>query len=317
MSSLRRYVGGALVAASTFALLECAGCGEAAGGSEAQDAVGDTTPPPDIPQYEGYALAWADEFDGATLDELCWNVEVNGDGGGNNELQYYRAENVSVGREHQSGKSCLILTARKESFGGKEATSGRVNSMGKQHFCHGRVEAAVKLPRTANGLWPAFWMMGNDYPEVGWPRCGEVDILEMGNGNGIKSGAQDRYFNGACHWGTSWNGGAYPNYAKASTWSYSLQDTFHLFTLMWDEKSVRMYLDLDRYPDGEPYYEMGVEDKTSDDSPGGYFHKDFFILFNLAVGGNFPGIWNIGEVTALSGGEAKMYVDFIRVYQKK
>jgi beta-glucanase (GH16 family) len=268
------------------------------------------------PQYAGYTLTWSDDFSDTLLNMQNWNIEVNGDGGGNSELQYYRAGNISVGCEPQSKRKCLILTATKEAFGGKPATSGRINSMDKQLFTHGRIEASIKLPRTANGLWPAFWMMGNDYNQVGWPHCGEIDILEMGHANGVKNATQDRYFNGACHWGLSWNSGAYPNYARASTWSYSLQDTFHLFTLLWDEDDIKMHLDLDRYPDGEPYYEMSIKDKSSDNAPGRYFNKNFFILFNLAVGGNFPQIRDIDKITALSGGEAKMYVDFVRVYKK-
>jgi beta-glucanase (GH16 family) len=299
-----------------LALVACAGNNDGANNQEAQPDT-DTTPEVvNVPQYAGYALVWADNFGDTSLNIQNWNVEINGNGSGNNELQYYRADNISLGREPQSRRQCLIITATKETFEGKPATSGRINSMGRQAFNHGRIEASIKLPRTANGLWPAFWMMGNDYQQVGWPHCGEIDILEMGHANGVKNATQDRYFNGACHWGLSWNGGAYPNYAKASTWSYCLQDTFHLFTLLWDEHDIKMYLDLDRYPDSEPYYEMSIDDKNSESAPGRYFHKDFFILFNLAVGGNFPQIWDIDKITALSGGEAKMYVDFVRVYQK-
>ncbi|GHT14380.1 hypothetical protein AGMMS4956_12100 [Bacteroidia bacterium] len=270
----------------------------------------------DTPVVAGYTLVWADNFVGDALDMENWNIEVNGDGGGNSELQYYRSQNVSVGTEPASGKNCLILTARQEDYQGKKATSGRINSRDKQVFTHGRVEASIWLPRTANGLWPAFWMMGNDYASKGWPACGEIDILEMGHKTGITAKTQDRYFNGACHWGPSWNNGAYPNYAKASTYQYSLQDTFHLYTLLWDEQSIKMYVDLDKYPEVAPYYEMGIADASDDNAPGKYFHKDFFILFNLAVGGNFPQIWDINNITALANGEAKMYVDYVRVFQK-
>jgi beta-glucanase (GH16 family) len=298
-------------------LVACTGCRSASNNPAQLLPDSDTTSEVvNVPQYAAYTLVWADEFGDTVLNMRNWNVEVSGDGSGNSELQYYRSENVSLGYEPQSNRKCLIITAKKENFEGKTATSGRINSMGKQFFKHGRVEASIKLPLTANGLWPAFWMMGNDYHQVGWPRCGEIDILEMGHANGVKNATQDRYFNGACHWGLLWNGGAYPSYAKDATWSYSLQDTFHLFTLIWDEYDMKMYLDLDRYPNGEPYYEMSIDNKSSDNAPGAYFHKDFFILFNLAVGGNFPQIWDIDKVTALSGGEAKMYVDFVRVYKK-
>ena len=191
--------------------------------------------------------------------------------------------------------------------------------MGKKYFTHGKVEAYICLPKTANGLWPAYWMMGNDFSTVGWPRCGEIDILEMGNSQGIKTGTQETYFNGACHWGFYKNG-AYPNYAKSSNAPYSLQDgEFHLYTLIWDEKSIKMYLDLDKNPNVAPYYEMGIEGTDDEWATGLYFHHDHFILFNLAVGGHFTGIVNNpGGITALptDGSEAKMYVDFVRVYQK-
>jgi beta-glucanase (GH16 family) len=164
--------------------------------------------------------------------------------------------------------------------------------------------------------------MGNDFDQVGWPRCGEIDILEMGNSNGIKNNTQDRYFNGACHWGfykdVGNNNWAYPNYAKASTWSYSLQDDgYHLYTIIWNEEKIRMYVDMDKYPDTNPYFEMGITGDDSDWSVAKYFHHDFFILFNLAVGGNFPGIRNASGITAIpEGGSASMYVDYVRVYQK-
>lgn len=231
---------------------------------------------------EGYRLVWQDLFNDGKLDETRWLVEINGNGSGNAELQYYRRENVAVVNEPESRKGCLRLTAKRESYGGRSFTSGRINTSDRYEFTHGKVEASIKLPETADGLWPAFWLLGANYDEVSWPMCGEIDILEMGNADGIKAGTQDRYFNGACHWGTWQNNYAwYPNYAKASTWNYSLQDgAFHLFTLFWDENAVKMYVDLDKYPDSGPYYEMAVVDKETEGlSSGYYFHHDYFILF--------------------------------------
>jgi beta-glucanase (GH16 family) len=263
-----------------------------------------------------YKLVWEDLFADGSLNKNNWTIEVNGDGGGNNELQYYKEENISLGKEPATGKSCLIITAKKEQYLGKSATSGRLITKGKKFFKYGKIEASIKLPKTANGLWPAFWMMGNDHSTVGWPKCGEIDILEMGNANGIKNGTQDKYFNGACHWGSDWNGGAYPNYAKATTLNYGIQDDFHLFTVIWDENAIKMYLDLDKNPNAQPYFEMAITDKANVNSPGLYFHKDNFILLNLAVGGHFTGILNINQITALNNGPAYMYVDFVKVYQK-
>ena len=156
-------------------------------------------------ETDGYKLVWQDLFDNGELNPLRWNIEVNGNGGGNAELQYYTdsENNVHVGDDGQ-GNGCLILTARRENYKNKNFTSGRLNSMNLVTFTHGKIEASIKLPKTANGLWPAFWMMGNDWQSVGWPKCGETDILEMGNSEGIKNGTQDRFFNGACHWGQGW-----------------------------------------------------------------------------------------------------------------
>ncbi len=273
------------------------------------------------PEYEGYTIVWEDNFDGTSLDGTKWTAELNGNGNGNAELQYYRAANISVGPDEDSGRNCLIITARRESYGWASFTSGRLKTEGNFEFTYGRAEAAIKFPKTANGLWPAFWLLGADYSVNGWPSCGEIDIVEMGNATGISSGRQEYYFNGACHWGYYENG-SYPNYAKSSYARYSIQDgEFHLFTLVWDESSIKMYLDQDVDPDVSPYYEMSItmSDESNGWDVGHYFHKDFFILFDLAVGGNFTGILNASGITALpnDGDEAYMYVDYVRVYQKE
>ena len=113
-------------------------------------------------ENDGYRLVWQDLFDADALSPERWAIEVNGAGGGNNELQYYtdREENVRLGKD-EHGNGCLILTARRESYKGKSFTSGRLITKNRVNFTHGKVEAAIKLPKTANGLWPAFWMMGN------------------------------------------------------------------------------------------------------------------------------------------------------------
>ena len=271
-------------------------------------------------ETNGYRLVWQDLFDADELSPLRWDIEVNGNGGGNNELQYYtdRPENVRLGDDGQ-GNHCLILTAHRENYKGKAFTSGRLTTKNRVAFTHGKVEASIKMPSTADGLWPAFWMMGNDFDRVGWPRCGEIDIVEMGNEEGIRNSTQDRFFNGACHWGPGW-----PNasYAKSSTKSYSLQDgEFHLFTLIWDENSVKMYVDLDKMPNQNPYYAMDIpaNEPGNEWSPGNYFHKENFILFDLAVGGNFTGIHDPAKITALNDGngqQASMYINYLKIYQK-
>lgn len=271
-------------------------------------------------ETDGYVLVWQDLFDSGELNHARWNIEVNGNGGGNAELQYYtdRPENVHVGDDGK-GNGCLILTARREAYNNRNFTSGRVNTKNLFAFKHGKIEAAIRIPSTANGLWPAFWMMGNDYDQVGWPKCGETDIVEMGHSNGINNGVSDRFFNGACHWGQGW-----PNasYAQDCNKSYSLQDgEFHLFTLIWDENRVAMYVDLDKRSPQTPYFKMDIPANEPDNewSAGNYFHKENFILFNLAIGGNFPGIHDAAGITALNdsnGQEASMYVNYVKVYQK-
>ena len=256
---------------------------------------------------EGYKLYWSDEFDGPSLNTDWWTCETGrgSNGWGNAELQYYtdRPENVDV----RDGK--LVITARKESYQGATATSARLITLGKVYFKYGYVTASIKLPKTANGLWPAFWMMGNDFKSKGWPNCGETDILEMGHVGGINAGTQEKFLNGACHWGE-------PNhayYGPSYTNSYSVQDgQFHTFTCIWDENQIAMYIDLDTRPDAKPYFKMALKDFGDNE-----FRKDNFILLNLAVGGNFPQIWDISQVTALSDGPAEMEVDYVRVFQKK
>ncbi|MCL2651787.1 MAG: family 16 glycosylhydrolase [Candidatus Azobacteroides sp.] len=267
---------------------------------------------------DDYYLVWEDEFNDGKLDKSVWNTEVDGDGGGNNELQYYRDENVSVGVEPVSRENCLILTAKKEDFEGHTCTSGRLNTVGNMEFKYGKLEGRIKLPKTANGLWPAFWMLGGDISEVGWPQCGEVDIMEMGSYTGISYGAQEEYFGGTFHWGESW---PQMSWGQEYTWGYSLQDDFHLFTLVWDENSFKMYLDQDKYPDTAPYVEMNISkiNGTDEWQVAHYFHKPFYVVLNLAVGGNFPQISDINDITALNASnnyEAKMYIDYLKLYQK-
>jgi beta-glucanase (GH16 family) len=271
-------------------------------------------------EVNGYKMVWEDTFNDSILDETNrWTVEVNGNGGGNSELQYYRRENIREGVEPVSKNGCLIITARKESFSGKTCTSGRLTTSGKMSFKHGKVEARIKLPKTANGLWPAFWMLGADFPTVGWPKSGEIDILEMGNINGINRGTQEKYFSSWFHWGESWNGGSYPNWGKDFTNPTSIQDDFHLFTLIWDDNVLKTYLDLDKNPSATPICEMAINGSKVPGNAAYYFHKQFFVIFNLAIGGNFTQIWDINKITALNAANnytANMYIDFVRVYQK-
>ena len=256
-----------------------------------------------------YSLVWNEDFTDGALDTQVWNIEVNGDGGGNNELQYYCEKGVSVGAEPTTGKQCLILTATKEDYQGKKCTSGRVNSKHNLHYTFGKIEA-----QTANGLWPAFWQLGENIDQVGWPKCGETDIIEMGNSSGFNN-RQDRFFNGAMHLGRAWN--AVWQDAQAHEWAYSLQDTFHILTMVWTPTSVDMYMDRDAHPENGAYFHADLEpNEDADYNRQLVFGKPNFLIANVAVGGNFPGIFAVNQITALNDGPRSMYIDWIRIYQR-
>ena len=264
---------------------------------------------------QDYQLVWNEDFTDGALDNAVWNIEVNGDGGGNNELQYYCEKGVSVGAEPTTGKQCLILTAIKEDYQGKKCTSGRVNTKNKMTYTFGRIDARIKFPQTANGLWPAFWQMGNNYDQVGWPKCGETDIIELGHQNAFNKGTQDRYFNGAMHVGRRWD--QVWSDAQSTTWPYSVEDTFHIVTMIWTPTSVDMYMDKEAHPENGPYFHADLEpDEDADYNRQLVFGKPNFIIANVAVGGNFPGLFDINKITALADGPRLMYIDWIRIYQR-
>ena len=295
-----------------------------------------------------WELVWSDEFDGTELNTAYWNVEDNARGGGNAELQYYSPNNVSIERHPVSGENCLVLSARREDYRNRPCTSARLNTQDKMTVCYGKIEARIAFPRTADGLWPAFWMLGNNLAtnlgdnddvdrqtaqlakegRVVWPKCGEIDICEMGHHTGIENGTQDRYFNGAAHWGESFNNGAYPNVGGFYTADYPVQGDFHLFTLVWTEDSIAMYLDSIT----QPYFQLSLRNKEIN-QPGHYFNHPFYLVLNLSVGGFFPDMPaeekypllitaddpSFQRVTALpaDGTPVKMYVDYIRVYKQR
>ncbi len=256
----------------------------------------------------GYTLTWSDEFDGDSIDRAAWNIEHNGSGCGNRELQFYVDDSANV--DVKNGN--LILTALKKDFEGKNFTSGRINTCGKVRFTYGIIEAKIKIPPTANGLWPAFWMMGDDITNNGWPFCGEIDILEMGHSNGIESDNQDKLFNGALHWGNPADG--HKQLVGDRVNDYSLQDDhYHVFYTVWTPEKIEMYID----DNPKPYLTVDISDDTNKSSVGYYFHKPNFILFNLAVGGGFPSLYDADKITGLDDGRASMVVDYVRVYQKE
>ncbi|ATQ78679.1 glycoside hydrolase [Massilia violaceinigra] len=240
-----------------------------------------TTPPPP----GGWTLAWADEFNGTSLDTSKWNIEVNGNGGGNNELQYYtaRPENIRV-----SGGE-LVIEARKEAYMGKQYTSGRITTQNKASWQYGRMEARMKIP-TGKGTWPAFWMLGNSISSVGWPASGEIDIMEHVNSEAVT--------HGTIHWSDHNN--AYANYGGPSGNVDFSQ--FHVYAVEWDASVIRWYVD------GNKFHEVNIAGGINGTSE---FHAPYFLLFNLAVGGNWPGSPDGSTVFP-----NRMQVDYVRVYRR-
>ena len=233
-------------------------------------------------------LAWADEFDNVgSVDERTWNFETGNynNGFGNWELEYYSKANATVGLAPDGTTTALIISAK------PDFTSARLFTKDKVSFKYGKLETRIMIPKTANGLWPAFWLLGNTGT---WPSCGEIDVLEMGHADGIKNGTQEKLYSGACHWGVYQNGG-YPNYGKFTTSPTSLQDgKFHKFVLEWTPDVINMYLD----DAATPYYCMDISDRSQNTSPGNYFNKQFYMLVNLAIGGTFTGVRDRTAVTA-------------------
>jgi beta-glucanase (GH16 family) len=234
------------------------------------------------------SLVWSDEFNADKLNSTFWNIEVNGTGGGNNELQYYtdRPENIRL----EGGN--LVIEARKETYLGKEYTSGRITTQKKISWTYGTIEARMKLPY-GKGMWPAFWMLGENINTAPWPNCGEMDIMELVGGT-----TGDKTVHSTFHWGPVTNGN-HPSYGVPySLTSGIFADDFHVFKLVWDNKQASTYVD-------------GVKMFSIDISKAGLeaFHSNFFVLLNLAVGGNWPGAPDANTVFP-----QKMLVDYVRVY---
>ena len=240
--------------------------------------------------YPNYNLVWNDEFEGNSLSTNDWNYEIGtgSNGWGNNELQYYTNENTRF----QDGY--LIIDAKQELTNGSNYSSSRITTQNKQSFKYGRIDIRAALPY-GQGLWPALWMLGNDISSVGWPFCGEIDIMELVGGD--VSGGGDDVVHGTVHWD---NGGSYANYGQSNTLSDGIfANEFHVFSIVWDEQSITWYRDDIQY---------NVIDITPVNMTE--FHQEFFFIFNVAVGGNWPGSPNTETEFPQS-----MIVDYVRVFQ--
>ena len=223
-----------------------------------------------------------------------WSKESHPAGWVNQELQNYSPTKVTVGMD--GDRTVMIITADRTN---DRITSGRVNSMGKVKFKYGRIEASIKLPKTAKGLWPAFWMMGDN--KASWPACGEIDIMEMGAAAGIEAGTESKYLNSAIHFGA--NTAQHEQKYFADNAQVDLQDgNYHIYRLDWTPETLKISVD------GKLF--------TSFDIAGNqYFQHDFYMLFDLAAGGVFTGIYDMAGITAIKNGEkAQMMVDWVKIY---
>jgi beta-glucanase (GH16 family) len=252
-----------------------------------------------IPQDEpGWRVAWYDEFDGAAgsgPSSASWVFDRGGEPSwGNNEWQYYtdRPQNVS-----HTGTGILEITARRErlpgmdncQYGTCDITSGRIKSKGKVEQAYGRFEARIKVPGGA-GIWPAFWMLGDNIDQVSWPKSGEIDIMEA-------IGKDPSTVYGTAH-GEGFSRGGSKNLPNGER----LADAFHVYRVDWDPSTITWYLD------GAEYFKLRKSDLAAGQTWP--FDHEFFLLLNVAVGGRWP-----GPPDASTTFPATMLVDYVRLYQ--
>jgi len=243
--------------------------------------------------YAGYTLFWNDEFNGSALDVSAWSNE-SGDGcpglcnWGNNELQYYTSPPNNL--FFQDGK--MIIEAKAESFGGKNYTSARIKTQHKKTFQFGRIDIRAIMPK-GKGLWPAFWLLPQDNVYGGWPKSGEIDMMEL-------VGQEPSKVSGTLHYGPG------PNSTYISR-NYFLpasdfNDQFHVFSIEWSQDQIKWYVD------DNLYSTINKTDMGANIYP---FNEKFYFIINLSVGGNLPGAPDASTLFP-----QWLIIDYIRVYQK-
>jgi beta-glucanase (GH16 family) len=247
-----------------------------------------------------WKLIWSDEFNGpngSAADSSKWVTETGGGGWGNDELEYYtsRLENASV----QNGN--LIIKVLREKYTGadgvtRDYTSARLKTLGKFSQTYGRFEARIKIPR-GQGIWPAFWMLGTDIDKPGWPHCGEIDIME-------NIGKEPGTVHGSLHGPSTVGRTSDLTAIFKLPPGQAFADDFHLYAVEWEPDMVRFYVDSNLY----------ASFHSSEWPAGGIwvFNHPFFIILNLAVGGDWP-----GSPDASTKFPQSMVVDYVRVYTKR
>jgi beta-glucanase (GH16 family) len=243
--------------------------------------------------YTGYTNEWSDEFSGSALDLTSWSFDVGGSGWGNNELQYYtnnRPDNIYLSNGN------LVIQAKKEAFSGKEYTSSRIITKGKKEFTFGRIDIRAKLP-IGKGMWPALWMLGKKIDQVNWPSCGEIDIMEL-------VGTNPNKVHGTMHWASASSSTTRVQYPTSHTLSSgTFADKFHVFTTIWSADNIEILMDDISY----------CKFSRSNVGAAAYpFNEPFFLIFNVAVGGDWPGPPD-GTTTF----PQQMVVDYVRVFKKQ
>ena len=242
-----------------------------------------------------WQLVWSDEFKGDSIDDNNWNYQVEEAGRFNDEWQRYTNSDKNAYIEDD----CLVIKAIHESdaHGMDQYTSARLNTANKQTWKYGKIAARIKLPY-GKGIWPAFWMLGANIDENGgdtpWPQCGEIDILEL---YGSKD---DSVIEANVHYADE--SGSHDSMGAVA---YELEngkfaDAFHIFELEWDANKFTWFVD------GKEFTSFSLSPDYASE-----FHKEFFILLNIAVGGT-----HAGRPDDSSTFPQYMYVDWVRVYQK-
>ncbi len=280
---------------TSLAMLILASCAEKKKAPAEEKAYSSTITDGEFDPGEDWRLVWSDEFEGDSLNSANWNRQVVPAGRFNDEWQRYtdHPENAYV----EDGQLVIKAIHEGEEHGMDQYTSARMNTAGKLAFQYGKIAARIKLPYS-EGIWPAFWMLGANIDENGgdtpWPQCGEIDIFELyGSEDDAAVEANLHYENAS---------GSHSNMGPRS---YRLKegifaDDFHIFELVWDKQEITWYVD------GNEYASIDI---TADEFSE--FHKDFFILLNIATGGSFAG--RPDETTVFP---QYMYVDWVRVYQE-